>query len=133
MCELIEFQTRIVSILPAGIRQRVALAAALTHQPKILFLDEPTGGVDPVLRRKFWNIISSLSALGTTVFVTTHYMDEASRLCDRLILMDHGKILVEGTPADLIRQYAGDHVVEIVNPDPEVRFGLASMRSWYRV
>lgn len=104
MCELLEFQNRIVTVLPAGIRQRVALAAALMHQPKILFLDEPTGGVDPVLRRKFWNIIASLSASGTTVFVTTHYMDEVE-YCHSLALMARGKIIKQGT-LDEIRKTA---------------------------
>jgi lipooligosaccharide transport system ATP-binding protein len=110
-----------VTSLSGGLMRRLVLARALINNPELLILDEPTTGLDPQSRHQVWERLELLRANGLSILITTHYMDEASRLCDRLILMDHGEILVEGTPADLIRQYAGDHVVEIVNPDPEVR------------
>jgi lipooligosaccharide transport system ATP-binding protein len=110
-----------VTSLSGGLMRRLVLARALINNPELLILDEPTTGLDPQSRHQVWERLELLRSNGLSILITTHYMDEASRLCDRLILMDHGKILVEGTPADLIREYAGDHVVEIVNPDPEVR------------
>jgi lipooligosaccharide transport system ATP-binding protein len=110
-----------VTSLSGGLMRRLVLARALINNPELLILDEPTTGLDPQSRHQVWERLELLRENGLSILITTHYMDEASRLCDRLILMDHGKILVEGTPADLILEYAGDHVVEIVNPDPEVR------------
>ncbi|MDZ7263089.1 MAG: ABC transporter ATP-binding protein [candidate division KSB1 bacterium] len=89
--------------IPLGWKQRLALSCAIMHHPKILFLDEPTGGVDPISRREFWNLIYNLADQGTTVFVTTHYMDEAE-YCNRLSIMHDGKILVMGTPQELKRR-----------------------------
>ena len=89
-------ENREVGIMPGGLKQRVALACAIIHQPKILFLDEPTAGVDPLLRRRFWEIIDELSKSGTTIFITTHYMDEVEH-CHRLALMHAGRIIKEGT------------------------------------
>ncbi|MDD5065635.1 MAG: ABC transporter ATP-binding protein [bacterium] len=94
--ELMEYRSTLVSIMPGGLKQRVALANSLLHQPRILFLDEPTAGVDPILRRRFWEIIDELSTAGTTVFVTTHYMDEVEH-CHRLALMHQARIIEEGT------------------------------------
>lgn len=102
LVELDEHRSRLVKVLPGGIRQRVALACALLHEPEIVFLDEPTAGVDPLLRRRFWEIIDGLSAAGTTVFVTTHYMDEVEH-CHRLALMNAGVIVSEGTVAEMKR------------------------------
>ncbi len=110
-----------VTSLSGGMLRRLVLARALINNPELLILDEPTTGLDPQARHQVWERLEMLRANGLSILLTTHYMEEASRLCDRLIIMDHGKILVEGTPADLIRQYAGDHVVEIVNPGDEVR------------
>jgi ABC-2 type transport system ATP-binding protein len=90
------YEDREVGIMPGGLKQRVALACAIIHQPKILFLDEPTAGVDPLLRRRFWEIIDELSKSGTTIFITTHYMDEVEH-CHRLALMHAGRIIKEGT------------------------------------
>jgi len=101
--------------------RRLVLARALINNPELLILDEPTTGLDPQSRHQVWERLELLRANGLSILITTHHMDEATRLCDRLIIMDHGKILVEGTPTELIQEYAGDHVVEIVNPDPEVR------------
>jgi ABC-2 type transport system ATP-binding protein len=102
--ELSEFINRLTASLPTGWRQRLALAAALLHRPKILFLDEPTGGVDPVFRRRFWEILYRLADDGTTLFVTTHYMDEAE-FCRRISIMHHGKIVEIGSPDNLTAKY----------------------------
>ena len=101
-----------VGKLSGGQRQRLAVATALVSNPKILFLDEPTTGLDPQSRRQLWDIIREFQRDGGTVLLTTHYMDEAERLCDRLAIVDHGQIIAEGTPADLIDRLGGHHVVE---------------------
>jgi ABC-2 type transport system ATP-binding protein len=101
-----------VGKLSGGQRQRLAVATALVCNPKILFLDEPTTGLDPQSRRQLWDIIRAFQRAGGTVLLTTHYMDEAERLCDRLAIMDHGQIIAEGSPADLIDRLGGHHVVE---------------------
>lgn len=92
---------RLTRDLPQGWRQRLALGCALLHQPKILFLDEPTSGVDPLTRRHFWKFIKQLAAQGVTVFVTTHYMEEA-RHCNRVIIVNEGRIVARGAPAEII-------------------------------
>ena len=86
--------------LPGGYKQRLAMAAALLHEPEILFLDEPTSGVDPLARREFWQRITALSEQGVTVIVTTHFMEEAE-YCDRVAIMDAGRVLAQGTPAEI--------------------------------
>jgi len=101
---LTEFIDRPTASLPTGWRQRIALGAALLHRPKILFLDEPTGGVDPVFRRRFWDILYRLADEGTTLFVTTHYMDEAE-FCRRVSIMHKGKIIEVGNPQELVKKY----------------------------
>ena len=101
-----------VGKLSGGQRQRLAVATALVCNPKILFLDEPTTGLDPQSRRQLWDIIRSFQRAGGTVLLTTHYMDEAERLCDRLAIVDHGQIIAEGSPSDLIDRLGGHHVVE---------------------
>ena len=101
-----------VGKLSGGQRQRLAVATALVCNPKILFLDEPTTGLDPQSRRQLWDIIRAFQRDGGTVMLTTHYMDEAERLCDRLAIVDHGQIIAEGSPADLIERLGGHHVVE---------------------
>ena len=101
-----------VGKLSGGQRQRLAVATALVCNPKILFLDEPTTGLDPQSRRQMWDIIRQFQRQGGTVLLTTHYMDEAERLCDRLAIVDHGQIIAEGSPADLIERLGGHHVVE---------------------
>jgi ABC-2 type transport system ATP-binding protein len=101
-----------VGKLSGGQRQRLAVATALVGNPKVLFLDEPTTGLDPQSRRQLWDIIRGFQRKGGTVLLTTHYMDEAERLCDRLAIVDHGRIIAEGTPPDLIARLGGHHVVE---------------------
>ncbi len=101
-----------VGKLSGGQKQRLAVATALVGNPRILFLDEPTTGLDPQSRRQLWDIIRAFQKKGGTVLLTTHYMDEAERLCDRLAIVDHGVIIAEGTPSDLIDRLGGHHVVE---------------------
>ncbi|HUE96368.1 MAG TPA: ABC transporter ATP-binding protein [Longimicrobiaceae bacterium] len=101
-----------VRVLSGGQRQRLSLACALAGSPDILFLDEPTTGLDPQSRRHIWDICRAFQQAGGTILLTTHFMDEAERLTDRLAIMDHGSILVEGTPRDLKASLGGDHVVE---------------------
>jgi ABC-2 type transport system ATP-binding protein len=101
-----------VGKLSGGQRQRLAVATALVGNPRILFLDEPTTGLDPQSRRQLWDIIRAFQKAGGTVLLTTHYMDEAERLCDRLAIVDQGQVIAEGSPADLIDRLGGHHVVE---------------------
>jgi ABC-2 type transport system ATP-binding protein len=110
--ELTEKADAWVGKLSGGQRQRLAVATALVCNPKILFLDEPTTGLDPQSRRQLWDIIRAFQRAGGTVLLTTHYMDEAERLCDRLAIVDHGQVIAEGSPADLIDRLGGHHVVE---------------------
>lgn len=100
MADLTGSEDRLTGELSGGFRQRLALASALLHEPPVVFLDEPTGGVDPVARRRFWDLIYELAEAGKTVFVTTHFMDEAEH-CHRIALMDAGKVVAEGSPAAL--------------------------------
>jgi ABC-2 type transport system ATP-binding protein len=101
-----------VGQLSGGQRQRLALACALVGEPELLFLDEPTTGLDPQSRRQLWELIERFRAGGRSILLTTHYMDEAERLCDRVAIVDHGRIIAEGTPRALIASLGADHVVE---------------------
>ena len=98
--------------LSGGQRQRLSLACALAGRPDILFLDEPTTGLDPQSRRHIWDLCLEFQEGGGTILLTTHFMDEAERLCDRLAIIDHGRVLVEGTPTELIGSLGGEHVVQ---------------------
>src|SRR5437764_11451440 len=97
--------------LSGGQKQRLAMACALVGDPELLFLDEPTTGLDPQARRHLWDLVDDLKRAGRTIILTTHYMDEAERLCDRVAIMDHGRIIALGTPAQLIASVGGDHIV----------------------
>ena len=101
-----------VGKLSGGQRQRLAIATALVSSPKVLFLDEPTTGLDPQSRRQVWDIVRRFQQSGGTVLLTTHYMDEAERLCDYISIIDHGKVIAAGTPAELISGVGGHHRVE---------------------
>jgi ABC-2 type transport system ATP-binding protein len=109
---LTEKQDAYVSKLSGGQRQRLAIACALVGEPDLLFLDEPTTGLDPQSRRQLWDIVRRLRSEGRTILLTTHYMDEAERLCDRVAVVDHGKVIALGSPAELIARLGGDQVIE---------------------
>jgi ABC-2 type transport system ATP-binding protein len=101
-----------VRTLSGGQKQRLSLGCALVGDPELLFLDEPTTGLDPQSRRQTWEIVESLKARGRTVLLTTHYMEEAARLCDRVAVVDHGKVIALGTPRELIASLGAEHVIE---------------------
>src|SRR5438477_2139322 len=98
--------------LSGGQKQRLAVACALVGDPQLLFLDEPTTGLDPQSRRQLWDVIGGYKATGRTVMLTTHYMDEAERLCDRVAIVDHGQVIALGTPGELIHQLGGENIVD---------------------
>ena len=108
-------QGRLTGELPGGWKQRLALACAVLHRPRVVFLDEPTSGVDPISRRRFWRLIDEMSADGITVFVTTHYLDEAE-YCHRLAFIHAGRLVALGTVSELKRVFAGDAVLEVTAP-----------------
>ena len=107
-----EYENRLIADLPLGLRQKLAFSVAVLHEPKIVFLDEPTGGVDPITRRSFWEMIYETATRGITVFVTTHYMDEAE-YCDRVSIMNEGKIEAIGSPENLKKDYNAISVEEV--------------------
>ncbi len=104
-----------VAALSGGMKRRLILARALLNEPRVLLLDEPTTGLDPQARHAIWTRVRALRSTGVTVLLTTHYMEEAAQLCDRVIIMDEGRILLEGTPDDLVRQEVGRTVIEAWN------------------
>ena len=108
--------------LSGGQKQRLAIACALVGNPQLLFLDEPTTGLDPVSRRQLWELISKFQAEGKTIVLTTHYMEEAERLCDRVAIVDHGRVIAMGTPRDLIESVDVSHL-----PPPEPRKTSATL------
>ena len=107
-----EYGDRLISALPLGLKQKLAFSVAVFHEPKIVFLDEPTGGVDPLTRRQFWEMIYETASSGITVFVTTHYMDEAE-YCDRISIMSDGRIVALDTPSELKRNYDAGSVEDV--------------------
>jgi lipooligosaccharide transport system ATP-binding protein len=113
-----------VGELSGGLARRLTLARALINDPELIILDEPTTGLDPQSRHLLWDRLQNLRARGKTFLLTTHYMEEASQLCDRLLIMDHGKILIEGTPAGLIREHIGASIIEVVGTSPELNVFL---------
>ena len=127
-CSSAPVQDEVTGTLPGGMQQRVALASAVLHRPRIVFLDEPTAGVDPRQRRAFWQLIRELAAQGTTVFVTTHYMDEAE-YCARIGIMVDGRLVALDTPEGLKRTHAPGRVLEVRGPDLSRRAGRAARRA----
>lgn len=122
-----------VDELSGGMKRRLVLARALINHPQVVFLDEPTTGLDPDARQDFWKLVSQLKQSGCGVLLTTHYMDEAQRLCDRLILLQSGKMIDEGTPEELIERTVGKEVVEIEGIAQETIQQLANQAgTWYR-
>lgn len=118
--QLEEKRDVLVDNLSGGMKRRLIIARALVNEPELLILDEPTIGLDPQARHLIWEKLRSLQAEGNTLVLTTHYLDEAERLCDRLVIMDRGRILIEGAPADLIREHAGSNVVEVERTEKAV-------------
>jgi ABC-2 type transport system ATP-binding protein len=123
-CNLTEYLDQDNRELSGGQRQRLLLAIALVNDPDIIFLDEPTTGLDPQARRNFWDLIDSVKAEGKTVLLTTHYMDEAYVLCDEIAIMDHGKIIAQGTPKKLLEAHFNDVILQI--PE-EVLAGISDL------
>jgi len=120
-CNLTEYLNQDNRQLSGGQRQRLLLAIALVNNPDIIFLDEPTTGLDPQARRNFWELIDSIKAEGRTILLTTHYMDEAYTLCDEIAIMDHGKIIAQGTPKDLLTAHFNDVILQLPCKDiPEI-------------
>ncbi len=115
--------------LSGGQKQRLAVACALVGRPDLLFLDEPTTGLDPQSRRQLWALVERFRAGGGSVLLTTHYMDEAETLCDRVAVVDHGKVIALGTPRDLIRSLGAEHVVEFAMSDGALPLTEAELRA----
>ncbi len=123
-----------VGTLSGGQKQRLAMACALVGDPELLFLDEPTTGLDPQARRNLWDLVDGLKRAGRTIILTTHYMDEAERLCDRVAIMDHGRIISLGSPQQLIASVGGEHIVEFavngqIALDPALLAAIAGVES----
>src|SRR5437660_6177810 len=123
-----------VEKLSGGQKQRLAVACALVGDPELLFLDEPTTGLDPQSRRQLWDVVRAFRAGGRTVILTTHYMDEAEKLCDRVAVVDHGQVIALGPPAELIARLGGAHVLDFAlqdgqRPDPTALGGLPSVQA----
>jgi lipooligosaccharide transport system ATP-binding protein len=120
--QLEEKRNVLIDQLSAGMKRRLILARALINEPQILILDEPTTGLDPQARHLIWDKTRSLQRQGVTIVLTTHYMEEATHLCDRLIIMDNGKIIEEGTPLDLIKKHVGEEVLEVGYDEQVLKF-----------
>jgi len=130
-CALGEFLDRDTRKLSGGQRQRLLLAIALVNDPELIFLDEPTTGLDPQARRNFWELVHRIKARGKTILLTTHYMDEAYHLCDEIAIMDHGRIIAQGTPRDLLAAHFDDVVLQLPLadfPDPAPPLALTVIR-----
>jgi ABC-2 type transport system ATP-binding protein len=128
LCDLGEFLKRDNRLLSGGQRQRLLLALALINDPEIVFLDEPTTGLDPQARRNFWQLIKNIKSQGKTIILTTHYMEEAEKLCDDIVIMDHGKIIESGTPKTLLAKHFTDVYIYL---EPEyVKQSLIDEHSW---
>jgi lipooligosaccharide transport system ATP-binding protein len=119
--QLQEKRNVLISELSTGMKRRLILARALINEPQILLLDEPTTGLDPQARRLVWEEVRMLRKRGVTIILTTHYMDEAAALCDRILIMDNGKIIEQGAPAELVKKHVGEDVLEIDNDNKLVR------------
>jgi ABC-2 type transport system ATP-binding protein len=129
LVQLDEKRNARVGKLSGGQKQRLALACAIVGDPDLLFLDEPTTGLDPQSRRQLWDLITEFKALGRTIILTTHYMDEAQILCDRIAIVDHGKVIALGTPHELIASLGAEHVVAFALADSSRALDLEQLRA----
>jgi lipooligosaccharide transport system ATP-binding protein len=120
--QLEEKRKVLIDQLSAGMKRRLIMARALINEPQILILDEPTTGLDPQARHLIWDKVRSLQKQGVTIVLTTHYMEEAAQLCDRTVIMDNGKIIEEGSPADLIKKHVGEEVLEVAYDEKVLKF-----------
>ena len=115
--------TRAVDKLSGGMRRRLLIARALVHRPQLVLLDEPTVGLDPQVRQELWALIDALRSEGTTILMSTHYIEEAERLADTVLIMSHGKAVAAGPPAELVAEHAGREVLEVYGPPAAARRG----------
>jgi ABC-2 type transport system ATP-binding protein len=129
MANLNGMEKRITADLPGGWKQRLALGCSLLHEPEIVFLDEPTGGVDPLSRRNFWELINNLSEKRITIFVTTHYLDEAE-YCNNIMLIQAGKIVAGGSPKELKTKYLTSPIIEVECNDPLLALDILEKKDW---
>jgi len=120
--QLEEKKNVLIDQLSSGMKRRLILARALINEPQILILDEPTTGLDPQARHLIWDKVRSLQKQGVTIVLTTHYMEEAAQLCDRIVIMDSGKIVEEGAPGDLIKKHVGEEVLEVAYDEEVLKF-----------
>jgi lipooligosaccharide transport system ATP-binding protein len=132
LANLVPRADTIVRELSGGMRRRLLVARGLIHRPRLVLLDEPTVGLDPQVRQELWSLIDGLRAQGVTVLMSTHYIEEAERLADVVAVMSHGRIVAQGTPAELVRAHAGEQVIEVYGPPEQLaELGeLAASKSW---
>jgi len=129
MADLLGKENLLTNSLPGGIKQRLALGTAVIHNPEIVFLDEPTSGVDPISRRNFWELINNLSSEGTTIFVTTHYLEEAE-FCNNILLINSGEIIAHGNPAELKSNYIKHKILELECDEPVKAMSILHKQSF---
>lgn len=128
LMKLEDYQNRSVETLSGGMKRRLAIARGLLNQPEIIFLDEPTTGLDPQARIWIWDLFRQMKAQKNTLVLTTHYMEEAEQMCDRVAIVDHGRVLTIGTPKDLIRDLIGKEVVEFESNPVDLQYYLGRLR-----
>src|SRR5205085_12241183 len=134
MANLVDRRDTRVDKLSGGMRRRLLIARALVHRPRLVLLDEPTVGLDPQVRQELWALIDALRAEGTTILMSTHYIEEAQRLADTVLIMSHGKAVAAGPPRDLVVEHAGREVIEVYGPparlaEVEAEAGAAGLRT----
>jgi lipooligosaccharide transport system ATP-binding protein len=120
MAKLVDRRKDRVDKLSGGMRRRLLIARALVHRPRLVLLDEPTVGLDPQVRQELWALIDALRSEGTTILMSTHYIEEAQRLADTVLIMSHGKAVAGGPPAELVREHAGAEALEVYGPPPRL-------------
>jgi lipooligosaccharide transport system ATP-binding protein len=129
MANLVERRDSRVDKLSGGMRRRLLIARALVHRPRLVLLDEPTVGLDPQVRQELWALIDALRAEGTTILMSTHYIEEAQRLADTVLIMSHGKSVAAGPPSRLVAEHAGREAIEVYGPPPKLAEAEASARA----